>query len=421
MTDKELIKIVTESKYSNSYKEFNCNFNFEYVDYNETFTGLDNVYKYITTQIKGWESYEQTLPPVFQNSKAYFISIRDSINSLIEQDDKINESGIINRLSSINNTINYIRDKPFPYHISQTIFLIEIFNKRREAFHGAYHFLTNNIQSVSFTNNKNTFIGVLLAYEYSIKDESDIYKRSKSEKRSLTQLRNEFLDKINDSEINLNKYYENTYDNYNKHTELIDDLKDSKETSFNDWFSETKEKFESFYSISNEKKTELENTYHDLLKLQAPAQYWKQRATILKKEGRKFMFLLISLVLIGSISLYLLLWHTPEDMLKSIFDGEKTKAIRWSIVFITFISFLFFGIRAVTKAMFSSYHLARDAEEREHLSFFYLSLLKESSVDKEDRQLILQSLFSRSDSGLLKEDSSPTMPGGINNIIGGNH
>ena len=32
------------------------------------------------------------------------------------------------------------------------------------------------------------------------------------------------------------------------------------------------------------------------------------------------------------------------------------------------------------------------------------------SMDSEDRKLILQSLFSRSDTGLLKEDSGPTMP-----------
>ena len=32
-------------------------------------------------------------------------------------------------------------------------------------------------------------------------------------------------------------------------------------------------------------------------------------------------------------------------------------------------------------------------------------------MDKEDRLLIMQSLFSRADTGLLKEDSSPSMPG----------
>jgi len=51
------------------------------------------------------------------------------------------------------------------------------------------------------------------------------------------------------------------------------------------------------------------------------------------------------------------------------------------------------------KAMFSSFHLARDAEEREHLTFVYLALINDSKIEKEDRQLIMQSLFSRADTG----------------------
>jgi hypothetical protein len=62
------------------------------------------------------------------------------------------------------------------------------------------------------------------------------------------------------------------------------------------------------------------------------------------------------------------------------------------------------------KVMFSSFHLARDCEERHTLTYFYLSLLKDSKVDDKDRQLIMQSLFSRAETSLLKEDSSPTMP-----------
>ena len=63
--------------------------------------------------------------------------------------------------------------------------------------------------------------------------------------------------------------------------------------------------------------------------------------------------------------------------------------------------------------MLSSFHLARDAEERHTLTFFYLALLKDTEVKDKDRELILQSLFSRADTGLLKEDSSPTMPNDI--------
>lgn len=69
--------------------------------------------------------------------------------------------------------------------------------------------------------------------------------------------------------------------------------------------------------------------------------------------------------------------------------------------------------------MFSSYHLARDAEERHTLTYFYLALLKDSAAKEEDKNLILQALFSRVETGLLKDDSGPTMPHeNITKIIG---
>ena len=66
--------------------------------------------------------------------------------------------------------------------------------------------------------------------------------------------------------------------------------------------------------------------------------------------------------------------------------------------------------------MFSNYHLARDAEEREKLTYLYISIRNNSEVSEEEKKIVFQALFSRSDTGLLKEDSSPTMPG-ISSII----
>src|SRR5262249_22741178 len=99
--------------------------------------------------------------------------------------------------------------------------------------------------------------------------------------------------------------------------------------------------------------------------------YWKLRAKELKEQGWKSLYSVIGLVGFACITLYLLLWLTPEGMLKTFFHDDKSLAIRWSIIFITFISFLAFGARALLKVTFSSFHLARDAEERERLTYVY--------------------------------------------------
>ena len=85
----------------------------------------------------------------------------------------------------------------------------------------------------------------------------------------------------------------------------------------------------------------------------------------------------------------------------------------WSIVYLMFISFLAYGIRITHRVSFSAFHLARDAEEREQLTHVYLSLIKDNAISETERSLIMQSLFSRADTGLLKDDSSPTMPNDI--------
>lgn len=78
--------------------------------------------------------------------------------------------------------------------------------------------------------------------------------------------------------------------------------------------------------------------------------------------------------------LWVLYFFLSDGTLKDLF--EKTgSAIRWSIVFITFVSFLAFVIKTFAKLMFSSYHLSRDVEEREQLTYVYLALKKEGGVD----------------------------------------
>ena len=59
----------------------------------------------------------------------------------------------------------------------------------------------------------------------------------------------------------------------------------------------------------------------------------------------------------------------------------------------------------------------RDAEEREQLTYLYLSLNNEKKIDEKSRDIILQALFSRSETGLLTGDSAPAMPGvGVSEI-----
>ena len=95
---------------------------------------------------------------------------------------------------------------------------------------------------------------------------------------------------------------------------------------------------------------------------------------------------------------------------------EHTKfdaaAIRGSLIFVALMSVSGYLIHLFTRIAISSFHLSRDYRERFQLTRVYLALIKDGDVanDENTRQIVLQSIFSRSDTGLLKGDHALTMP-----------
>src|SRR5690606_14789835 len=122
-----------------------------------------------------------------------------------------------------------------------------------------------------------------------------------------------------------------------------------------------------------------------------PAEYWEKKSNIYKNQAMSAKKYLIILILLTITFLTTLLLTAPDWIFTKVFKGNEISVVRWSLIFIVLISIIAFSIKALTKYMFSSYHLARDAEERHTLTFFYLSLLKDTEVKDEERQMILQS------------------------------
>jgi hypothetical protein len=411
MTTTQLKKKISESENKDWFKEKNQSFNFPYINFNTEIKGVSAIYEFTNQQINGWENLETNLPQELLFSKKYFITIRDSIASFVEnystQATNVLESYWNNVVSQINN----IRQFPLTYNCPESEFLVAVHINIPESFLGSFYFIVNQINA-TITQDKNYYIGTQLAYEFTMKDHTDISLRRNAEKASITNIRNDFNKYLSKSETEIIEHLSNTNEKYVEYSEAIDTFKNEKELLFTEWFDNSKDEFETFDKESKDKIVNLEKAYQELLSLKKPAEYWKVRATNLKQEGWTAIYWLIGLVIFACLSLYLLLWLTPEGMLLSFIKGQAS-AIKWSIIYITFIAFLTYGIRALNKIAFSSFHLARDAEEREQLTFVYLALIKDGSVDEKDRSLIMQSLFSRADTGLLKEDSSPTMPNDI--------
>ncbi len=403
MTLKEFKELVAESQFSEQFQNKELNLNFSHVNYNSTLKGIVAVYDFVLNEIAWFDNYGN-LPSELQVQKNTFKDVRERLVNLVV-DNNVSDT---NWNHAINQLVTNIPVK-FLSNFSETEFLIKVSQDAPQNYEGVYQYFSG---TTTHANQKNFLVGYFLAYEFTSKDNSALTKRIDSEKKSMSKMRNDFQNKYLESENQLTEYLSQANRKYIEYSNRIDQFKEDKENLYNSWFNETSDKFAQFHLDSNKVIEDLEDLYRQKLKLEAPAKYWSDRAKKLRSEGNWWLVGLISTVAIG---IGLLIWCLSEisaGTLEKIFQNNGT-AIKWSVVFITLISFIAFTIRIFSKLTFSSFHLVRDAEEREQLTYVYLALQKEKNIDETERHLIMQSLFSRADSGLLKDDSGPTMPGNI--------
>lgn len=254
--------------------------------------------------------------------------------------------------------------------------------------------------------NKEQFYGLMAAYEF-LFQASDIVKRRNGEKVSLGHLRSQLADAKD---------------------RLFGEVEALK-TGFSDWSTCSKEKsnqalrittklgarqrrrqdksFEDNLRTWSATIEQLEKTYEEKLKLSKPAEYWNKAAKRYGRQGGLWTLTIIALVVVGLLYFreFFLTWLQGNPL------PIQLSSLQGIVIFGSLVSVYAFLLRILSRLAFSSYHLMRDAEEREQLTYLYLSLSNESRVDNESREIVLQALFSRSETGLLTKEHGPTMPG----------
>lgn len=413
MDIKDFRKLVDASVFKGELNGFQVTIDYPHLNSKIEFKGIQSVYKFIYHQVIGWNKLEN-IPPEFLSSKIHFENLKSNLVAVSSYIEVNLQNNFNNDFSQFKNKL--INTKPngnefiFIYDAPETDFLISVYKESRENFLGALNFITNSniIQNID----SQYFTGLLLAYEFKQQGQSELTSRRNSDKLSLSQIKTMYNEYIVEAEQQLNSNISDAKENLTNHFETVDKLKSEKDKNFEDWFTDVQNGFDTFFTDSNDSIKNNEDLYREKLRLEAPAKYWKDRAELLKKEGSKYLNWLIKISVAAAILLFILLMSLGTKYFEEAFN-DKIKGIKWSIILVTIVSLLAFTIKILSKMTFSSFHLSRDAEEREQLTHFYLALKKDTTIEPEERQLILQSLFSRADTGLLKEDSSPTMPTSI--------
>lgn len=345
----------------------------------------ESLYNYIVEEKAFWEQHKEK-SKFNQYYNAYINAENDLRNFK-------NTNVLRNFLSYINSLKNNLANVPN----SKTILVKELIKHKDKSDNFINGFIysldpKSSISSSSFTSDY--LLGVFTGFQYRemirkidelIPDQFSSFEESKLSMHNLTE---EYI----------SKYNELLQDKQNKYTQLDLDYKKQIDEFINNYNVFTKEKEE---NISN-----LEKLYRENLMLKAPAEYWDEMSIEYNKKAKESLNISIGMAVGIVILLIILILVIPQlDNSDHWFNTVRTTAM---LTVITSVSI--YGLRVAVKLTMSSFHLARDARERKQLTYFYLSLINEKAVTDKERELIMTSLFSRSDTGLLKGDSSPEMP-----------
>ena len=307
MDIKSFRKFVLESPIKEKLENIEVVLNYSYINSSVNLKGIQNIYKFILDQVKGWNSKED-LPSYFLESKKHFENLKASLVGLTEFFDSEKNHQFDNQWNFfhaelIRPRLNYSnRNYIFLYDSPEVDFLINIVKRKPNQFQGAIEYFTQ--PNINISNNRDYFSGALAAYEFKSQEDSEILQRRHNEKISLSNIRTKYNEHIVEAEQQLNGFLSDAKENLTNHFKTVDDLKEESNKIFKEWFNQESFNFEKFQNEANEKVFDLEDLYRQRLKLQAPAQYWKSRATNLKKESNKYLNWLVAISVLSAILIY---------------------------------------------------------------------------------------------------------------------
>jgi len=176
---------------------------------------------------------------------------------------------------------------------------------------------------------------------------------------------------------------------FDEHKNEIDEFK----TKINEWRDNKEKEIEA-----------LEETYKSKLQLEAPETLWESRAEEYRKKSERWIWYLLAFIvgLLASGGYFAVEIHDyVQEMAKGIPFISK------SFIYVALISFLIYIIRIIIKIIISSQHTSMEYEQKAALTRFYQALIQDGKeVDKEEKLIIFNALFRKTDTGLIKSDNS---------------
>jgi|GEM_PF-4032616 hypothetical protein len=345
--------------------------------------------EFIKKELSIWEKFN-AIPCIQRNANNYR-STQALCNMLNEQTNQQNINGLFNQMKNTTNKL-FNSDSEFGQ------FIIRLADKNPSQAEAAYSTIIGNELQLAYVNDQQYFLGLLEGLFYLKKDEIKLDNYSSLRLDKFAAEHSQAIEKIsNDYSTLENKYTLEIEKQKNEYDNEKNKVKEDHETN--------NKTFAYFLTNSKNNISILEKTYKDLLAIKEPTTHWNELKNKYENEGNKWKLYSIIISTVFIVIMCILLYNLPN------WDEKKFELVHFQglIIFSVIVSVFSYLIHLFVKLSTSAFHLSRDAEERRQLTYIYLSLLKEGKIDPKEREIVLQSLFCRADTGLLKNDNSPTL------------
>lgn len=358
-----------------------------------SFTSLAQLNRFLGDEVRFWDKQNERFgedgsseePHTYFKCADYLIGLKAFIDDQRPRLDDCSDEDLAQIISEIT---QYAHDNLSAYWLCRKHSFTKTFVECNVEYglESAHAFIEYTINYNISLGAMPQFLGTMLAYEFFYQDRH-IKSRREGEMRSLEDLRNQLLDGIRELDTKVE---------FNKKRGERQNL--AQRTAF-----------EEQMELWKKEVTNLEQLYEEKLHLEKPAEYWNKTAAKHKKHG---LIALGGLLVFSGIVLYVLGYFFSSWLQEEGFP-LSLKTLQGVVLFGSFMAVFAFSIRVLSRLTFSSFHLMRDAEEREQLTYLYLSLSKTNPAEKASREIILRSLFSRSQTGLLANETGPSIPAEI--------
>lgn len=382
---------------------------------NNKFTIIDSLSKrYIISSYEQYiecftlikNTYQNNIIEFSEESKKFIDLINDFITNTIK-DENIEsiEQYVNNNLSSTLGFNTYNKEKsiisihPNSFSVQRECSQEAFFNIYNEL---GYNMLKDYISLVKSPSNFSSYMSdsskQILAMKFLL---------FKTDHHSSARLKRDYSAKTIYQETN-NNIHESLTEITKEKEDFINYMSQQKE-NYNNWFEDTSHKMDNFILNHSNELSNLERTYEEKLKIEKPAEFMLEQAN---KYRNSFYWWCLAIVLLAIFLIILLAvivspQVTFNDKLITVSVLSKDMPVYSSIILLAMISLVVYILRIFIKMAVSSKHLMEEYKQKYSLTYFYLSLVNNGNIeDEQSRNIILTSLFTKADTGLIKNDSS---------------